>query len=182
MERAAVLIGVDATGQLPRLHDAAAGARRMEQWALAQGFERDMVHVVTDEREPVDVGMIKRAIRAVVGHPLGSVVAYNVLRRDGKQMGWKVPTFVTVGSPLGVTMIRDALAPVEHPSCVGSWFNAFDPADVVALHPLDRAHFGIRPGVENHDGVHNGTRNRHGIAGYLDDAVVARRIHDALVA
>ena len=66
MERAAVLIGVDATGQLPRLHDAAAGARRMEQWALAQGLERDMVHVVTDEGGPVDVAAIKRAVRAVV--------------------------------------------------------------------------------------------------------------------
>ncbi len=66
VQRAAVLIGVDATGQLPKLHDAAAGARRMEQWALAQGIERDMVHVVTDEGGPVDVGAIKRAIRAVV--------------------------------------------------------------------------------------------------------------------
>ncbi len=134
----------------------------------------------------IDAG-VRAEIRAdvetvVVGHSLGSVVAYNLLRRDGKQLGWKVPTFVTLGSPLGVTMIRKSLAPIEHPACVGTWFNAFDPADVVALHPLDRAHFGIRPGVENHDAVHNHTENRHGIAGYLDDPVVARRIHDALVA
>lgn len=43
------------------LRDAAKGARRMEQWAQAQGF-RD-VHVFTDENgAPVDVGAIKRAI------------------------------------------------------------------------------------------------------------------------
>ena len=37
-------------------------------------------------------------------------------------------------------------------------------------------------GIENKTDVRNPTANRHGISGYLDDAEVARRIHDALLA
>lgn len=124
----------------------------------------------------------------VVGHSLGSVVTYNLLRREGHLRGWRVPVFVTVGSPLGISAIRKTLrnfAPTRTPECVGAWFNALDERDVVALYPLDPRHFPLAPpdpAIENKRDVRNRTRNRHGIAGYLDDAEVARRIHDALVA
>ncbi|GLY43043.1 hypothetical protein Amsp01_090660 [Amycolatopsis sp. NBRC 101858] len=116
----------------------------------------------------------------VVGHSLGSIVSYNLLRRDGAREGWTVPSFVTVGSPLAVTAIKRQLSPVQHPECVGRWFNAFDPRDVVALHPLDAAYFPTTPVVENKTDVDNPTENRHGISGYLEDADVARRIHAGL--
>jgi len=58
---------------------------------------------------------------------------------------------------------------------------AYNPADTVALHPLDHAHFPVTPTVDNYLGVHNPTPNRHGISGYLGDPVVARRVHDALI-
>ena len=62
MNRAAVLIGVNRTGGLPVLQDAAKSARRMEQWAVAQGIEH--VKVFTDEDgAPVEVSAIARAIR-----------------------------------------------------------------------------------------------------------------------
>lgn len=38
MVRAGVFIGVDKTGNLQRLSDAATGAKRMHEWALAQGM------------------------------------------------------------------------------------------------------------------------------------------------
>jgi hypothetical protein len=116
----------------------------------------------------------------VVGHSLGSVVSYNLLRRDGERERWNVPLFVTVGSPLAVTAIKRQLSPVRYPECVGRWFNAFDPRDVVALHPLTAAHFATRPAVENKTEVDNRTSNRHGISGYLEDIEVALRIHDGL--
>jgi hypothetical protein len=116
----------------------------------------------------------------IVAHSLGTVVAYNLLRREGRTLGWKVPMFVTVGSPLAVTRIRSALAPISYPSCVGAWYNARDPHDVVALYPLDAGHFPITPAVENSSHVMNGTPNRHGISGYLADAQVAKRVYDAL--
>lgn len=118
----------------------------------------------------------------VVSHSLGTVVAYNLLRREGKAMGWKVPLFITLGSPLAVTAIKKALRPIEHPECAGKWYNAMDPRDIVALRPLDAANFGITPEIENHISVSNQTENRHGIAGYLNDKQVAKRIYDALTA
>lgn len=118
----------------------------------------------------------------VVAHSLGSVVAYNLLRREGKQNGWKVPLFVTVGSPLGVTKIKRALSPNSHPVCVDHWFNAMDPDDIVSLYPLDARRFRVDPQVENKTDVDNRTSNQHGISGYLSDPEIARRIHDALTA
>jgi Caspase domain len=65
MTRAAIIIGVDRAGDLPVLKDAAAGARRFEQWVLKQNFSA--VKVITDENEgAVDVTQIKRAIRDIV--------------------------------------------------------------------------------------------------------------------
>jgi hypothetical protein len=122
----------------------------------------------------------------VVGHSLGTIVSYNVLRMYGSERGWNVPFYITVGSPLGVTVVKDALqeiAPIRHPECVsGNWFNAMDERDVVALYPLDKNNFPMDPAIENKTNVLNHTQNRHGIAGYLDDQEVAKRIYDALVA
>jgi hypothetical protein len=123
-----------------------------------------------------------QADSVVVAHSLGTVVAYNLLERDGDIAGWKVPLLVTVGSPLGVTAIRDALRPIGHPDCVGTWFNAMDPDDIVALYPLEAPRWDIEPAIENKVDVDNDTPNQHGIAGYLSDAVVAKRIYDAVVA
>jgi hypothetical protein len=118
----------------------------------------------------------------VVGHSLGTVVAYNLLQREGAAMGWQVPLFVTVGSPLAVAAIKRALRPIRFPSCAGAWYNALDPRDVVALYPLDAENFDVRPAIVNQTDLDNPTENRHGIAGYLNDKEVARRIYDALLA
>jgi hypothetical protein len=143
-------------------------------------------------RETIDTGvsaaMTPGVEAVVVGHSLGTVVAYNLLRQQGHLRGWKVPLFVTLGSPLAVSEIRKTLrsfAPTRCPECVTSWFNAMDERDVVALYSLDTSRFPIdpaNPAIENKIDVSNKTRNRHGIAGYLDDKEVARRIYDALVA
>jgi hypothetical protein len=81
---------------------------------------------------------------------------------------------------LAVRAVRDLLRPLSYPAPVGGWYNAFDTRDVVSLYPLDGANFPVQPAVENHAAVRNHTDNRHGIAGYLDDAEVARRVLDAL--
>lgn len=114
----------------------------------------------------------------VVGHSLGSVVAYSVLREDPRAL--RVPLYITVGSPLGVRPIRDQLKPLKFPKPAKAWYNAYDERDVVALYPLDRNNFPVTPAVTNYGKVKNHTDNRHGIVGYLDDATVAKAIHDAL--
>jgi hypothetical protein len=136
-------------------------------------------------RDAIEDG-VRQALRpgaaaVVVGHSLGSVVCYCLLRREGKANRWDVPLFLTLGSPLAVRAIKRRLAPNKHPQCVGRWFNCLDRRDVVALHPLDAVNFPISPPIENKTDVQNDTPNRHGISGYLSDKDVAKRIHDALV-
>lgn len=111
----------------------------------------------------------------VVGHSLGSVVTYNVLRDEPRDR--VVYRYVTVGSPLGLQTIKDHLSKaIAMPDCVRGWHNAYDEADVVALKPLDERHFNVTPSILNKNNVRNHTKNHHGIIGYLDDPVVAKWI------
>lgn len=122
---------------------------------------------------------IKAGRCVVVGHSLGSVIGYNSLLLCPES---KVTRYITVGSPLGIYTIKRKLsAPLCMPSCTGSWFNARDPNDVVALHPLDAKYFGIIPAISNKEDVRNQTDNQHGIEGYLNDPVVASQIYGALI-
>lgn len=142
-------------------------------------------------RETIDTGVTNALTpgvdTVVVAHSLGTVVAYNLLRQQGHLQGWKVPLLVTLGSPLAIEEIRRTLknfAPTRCPECVSNWFNAMDDRDVVALYPLNSKHFPLdpaKPAIHNKVDVRNKTSNRHGIAGYLDDAEVAKRIYTALV-
>lgn len=66
MNRAAILIGVNKTGNLPVLNDAVGGAKRMAQWALAQGIPEEQVYTLTDEQGPVEIGAVKRVVRKLV--------------------------------------------------------------------------------------------------------------------
>jgi hypothetical protein len=115
----------------------------------------------------------------VVGHSLGSVVSYNLLRDI---TATKVGKFITVGSPLGVNAVKKYLkVPIKMPSCVqNGWFNAFDERDVVALKALNKDYFNIDPTITNKNDVDNHTDNRHGIEGYLNDKDVALEIYHAL--
>jgi len=141
-------------------------------------------------RETIDLGVAKALTpgveTVVVAHSLGSIVAYNLLRQQGQLRGWNVCLLVTLGSPLAITEIRRTLrsfAPIRCPECTSRWFNALDQRDVVALYPLDTARFPVdpaNPAIENKRDVRNKTQNRHGIAGYLDDIEIAKRIYDAL--
>jgi hypothetical protein len=149
-------------------------------------FTKDVYHYLKNPgiRDPIDTG-VRNAFTSgvetvVVSHSLGTVVAFNVLRRDGEIAGWKVPLFVTLGSPLAVKVIKKSLAPINHPKCATKWFNAMDDRDVVSLYPLNADHFNVSPSIENKTDVNNDTSNRHGISGYLSDPVVARRIYDAV--
>ena len=121
----------------------------------------------------------------VVGHSLGTIVGYLTLK-DNSQL--HVREFITLGSPLGLKIIKDNLEePLVMPTCIkGKWFNAYDKGDTIALYPLDRTYFNIRPLIENRNDIQNKTQlpdnfPHHGIKGYLDDEVIAKRIYDALV-
>lgn len=115
----------------------------------------------------------------VVGHSLGSIVSYCLLREceDTSQ----VTLFVTVGSPLGMVTVKNRLLPrpLRCPRGVAAWFNASDVRDRVAMVPrLDRDVFPAE--IENLSDLHNPEDNPHGITGYLADPIVARHIVAAL--
>jgi pimeloyl-ACP methyl ester carboxylesterase len=84
---------------------------------------------------------VQRAIgsdtRVLVGHSLGSVVAYEALCAHPE---WQVNVFVTLGSPLGIrNLIFEALDPAPRsgkgvwPPGIKQWVNIADGGDVVAL-------------------------------------------------
>lgn len=124
-------------------------------------------------------GILTDEPTVVVGHSLGSVVAYNVLiSRKVRQ----VPQFITVGSPLGIKGIRDSLkSPLSHPATTGKWYNAYDERDVVALNPLKGKYFPIAdPKIVNVSTLRNITDNHHGIVSYIDQPGVVSAIVSGL--
>jgi hypothetical protein len=106
----------------------------------------------------------------VIGHSLGSIIAYDVLRESAPAR--EIPLLVTVGSPLGVTEIQDLVTkPLQVASGVAMWRNVADGRDLVAL---DRT---IRPEYPPSDRtadflVVNDSANHHGIREYLSSAPV----------
>ena len=75
MKRAAVIIGIDKTDDLPKLKDAARDAQLVEQWARAQ--KMDSIHVLTDAEKPVDTPAIKKVIKDLVDTAnVGQLVIY----------------------------------------------------------------------------------------------------------
>jgi len=154
----------------------------MNQLTL-ETFTRDVFlytrrSLVRDKINAIVAAELTTQPTVVVGHSLGSVVAYDVLRN---RRDLRVPLFVTVGSPLAVRAVNDPLVPLRAVPNIGGWYNALDTRDVVALYPLDDANFPVQPpAIENYDRVRNWTENRHSIAGYLDDAAVAGHIIEAL--
>ena len=75
MKRAAVLIGVNKTGNLPVLNDAANGAHSMATWAHNQKI--DIVRVLTDEHGPLRVRAIKDEIKLLVdGRSVEQLIIY----------------------------------------------------------------------------------------------------------
>jgi endonuclease G len=112
----------------------------------------------------------------LVGHSLGSVVALDLISR--LPSGLSVDVLVTAGSPLGLDTVSDRLitpAPrLARP--VGTWVNAWSPADAVAVGcPLSddwpQAADVITANAEG---------RAHDIAEYLSDAQVAQAIGTAL--
>lgn len=115
----------------------------------------------------------------VVGHSLGSIVAYRMLQ-EGGPIKCPVKALITIGSPLGIGAVRNDLDPIAFPPKVESWSNAYDEQDAIALNPLTMKYFPIEEEIRNYGGVHNPSDNHHKIRGYLSDPIVATWIVQAL--
>lgn len=102
--------------------------------------------------------------RVVIGHSLGSVVAFEFVRQHP---GYQVDLLLTLGSPLGLHTVR-ALMPAPGygaeriPPSVTRWVNVRDPRDPVAC---AGALTGCWPGIADHT-VDN-QDDAHSVARYL---------------
>jgi PGAP1-like protein len=123
--------------------------------------------------------------RVLIGHSLGSVVAYEYLCHDQPA---SVQLLVTLGSPLGIpNLVFDKLSPApasgvgSWPGTVAAWANVADPHDVVALRK-DLAP--LFPGRARHQAVadrlvDNGDEP-HAIDRYLNTRETGSAIGDVL--
>jgi hypothetical protein len=112
---------------------------------------------------------VQRAIgpdtSVIVGHSLGSVVAYEALCAHPE---WPVSVLVTMGSPLGIrNLIFEALDPLPEsgtgvwPPGIKHWVNIADSGDVVSLVKQLGSRFGPRVAdhlVDNGAKAHDATR------------------------
>jgi hypothetical protein len=121
---------------------------------------------------------VGRGTQVLIGHSLGSIVAYEALCAHPE---WGVKAFITVGSPLGIpNLIFDALTPRptggkgRWPN-VERWFNIADPGDIVALEKRLGPYFGA---VEDSTSS-NGWRS-HDAVRYLNSAEAGRCVAAAL--
>jgi hypothetical protein len=135
------------------------------------------------------VDAVRPDTRVLVGHSLGSVVAYEALSANPD---WPVRVLVTLGSPLGIpNLIFDRLLPAPlPPSNPGpgprgrwpgqgrAWTNIADEADVVALVKDLRPAFGA--GVDGWV-VDNGA-HAHNVKPYLTAVQTGRAIRSGLAA
>jgi hypothetical protein len=121
--------------------------------------------------------LIKDDTRVLIGHSLGSVVAYEVAH----QLDQPLPLFITLGSPLGVeTVVLQRLRPpASFPPRVRRWVNVADPNDPVAAEPnLTNLFAASMPRDAIFEGSYTAENGAepHGAESYLGNAHVGRPI------
>jgi hypothetical protein len=128
---------------------------------------------------------ISRDTRVVVGHSLGSVIAYEYLCHD---QPISVELLVTLGSPIGIpNVVFDKLTPAPvggvgaWPNGVATWVNVADPNDVVALRKdLAPLFPGTVPNQSVADRLVNNGGEPHAIDRYLNTRQVGSSLGDVL--
>ncbi|MFI5459171.1 MAG: hypothetical protein ACHRXM_27395 [Isosphaerales bacterium] len=125
--------------------------------------------------------LVQDDTRVIVGHSLGSVVAYECAHR----LTQPLPLLLTLGSPLGLrTIVTDRLRPPpSFPPRVVRWTNVADRDDVVAAEPdLCPLFTHDSPESSRFDGVlvDNGS-DPHNPCYYLGKETVGKAIGEALV-
>jgi subtilisin family serine protease len=119
----------------------------------------------------------------VIAHSQGSMIAYDVLRRLGKDE-CDVRLLLTIGSPLGIQEVQDELArwapdrTLRFPACVARWVNVADRLDPVAIDAqLDGEFRGGR--IEDVPCVNpDSPFHPHSATGYLSTAQVRGPVRD----
>lgn len=137
----------------------------------------DQINEMVNEQVFGDLDLLDRTV--VVGHSLGTIVSYVLLR--GMVRDSQLPVFVTLGSPLGIDIVRNRVGhPRITPPVAERWVNGADPEDFVALRPsLDGDSFGPAE-IVNYPKLDNGHEDAHSIERYLAHSEIAEVIYAGL--
>jgi PGAP1-like protein len=159
--------------------------RDVAYYLEVQRMRDAVLKIVQDEVERVQA---QHDDVVVIGHSLGSIVAYDFLQ--GEQPHRPVRLLVTAGSPLGYPIVQNNLPgtdrgakppipPIEPRGDGPSWINAYDPTDPVALvHPLNKYFADGQTKIR--DEITHNPSGAHSIEDYLADPDVAGPIGAAI--
>ena len=169
-------------------------ARRAVADQLTKAFLADVHDFLFDaaRRDAMEQALIDRLEPGggpfvVVAHSQGTMIAYDVLRRmDAAKI--KVPLFVTIGSPLGMQEVQDALRQwigrptgVPFPKCVDRWVNVAERFDPVAADPtLDDEYEGKIEDINGFGLNPNWFGDPHSATGYLSTEHVRRPVRETV--
>lgn len=128
------------------------------------------------------LNLVEPNTRVVIGHSLGSVVAYEAMH----QVKQSIPLLITIGSPIGLNTIvyqRLRPQPPSFPLNVQRWVNAADEDDFIAAEPhLEKFFAQAMPAGSIFEGgytVDNGAEP-HNANFYLGKAHVGRAVGQVL--
>jgi hypothetical protein len=122
--------------------------------------------------------MLPQNPRVLIGHSLGSIVAYEALCRIPDHA---VTTLITLGSPLGLRSIREDMSQQARdrmpglPPGVLRWVNIYDPHDAVSLAGGLAGHW-----PEIVDNTVNNGDEPHAVGRYLGKKVTGGAVVEAL--
>ena len=159
------------------------GVRRWFTRRVTRTFLRDVNDFFFEEKKSQRMReTVRERLRAggapfvVIGHSQGSMIAYSVLM-EPEFARIEIPLFITIGSPLGITEVMDAMKKLtghrelKVPPCVRRWENIADPLDPVALDKRLRNEYKANAqGVQVVDSLEfnaDSPRHPHSGTGYL---------------
>jgi hypothetical protein len=124
------------------------------------------------------IGLIGPETKAVVGHSLGSVAAFQTAHRLRRE----VPLLLTLGSPLGMrSLVYDRLEERrEAPAKIRRWVNLADRDDLVAATPDLSGLFADPGGVLHCDWTLDNGARPHEATSYLTKRQAGRALGDSL--
>jgi hypothetical protein len=110
-------------------------AQNLVIWFLKQVHRYVSETTVRRSAQEALMTAITSDTHVIIGHSLGSIVAYEVLC---ERTDLKVDTLITIGSPLGLPALLSRLLPPadkggKWPGQIRHWVNIADSADIVAL-------------------------------------------------
>lgn len=150
------------------------------------GLEKLLTEISSDDRTLI-----------IVGHSLGSVIAYDTLWEMSRSSTLRAKALITIGSPLGTRFVRRLLKGAQlegaekYPKNISHWTNIAAKGELTALYPRLRQQFeemlelDLLESFEDYADVYNhfvGARgpNVHSEYGYLIQPVFARALVNAI--